>query len=194
MEISREDAKSSLEEIGVVQSQTRKLIESKYESSGLILWGVILLLGYMGTHFFLEWVWLIWMGLGSLGGGVMYLISRRQFRLSDPVKMPSGTKLGWRIFWFWITLYMYIFLWLMLLRPFNGIQMNAFMLTAIMYAYIIMGIWFGGGSMILCGLAVTCTTLIGYFLVPAQYYCLWMAPMTGGVLVSVGLYLRFRWG
>ena len=194
MEISREEAKSSLKAIGVAQSQTRKVIESKYESSGLILWGYVCVLAYIGTHFFLKWAWLIWIVLCSLGGYGMYLISRRQFRLGDPVKIPSGTKVGWRIFWFWISLNVYIFLWLMLLRPFNGIQMNAFIVTVFMYAYIILGIWFGGSSMIVCGLAVTCTTLIGYFLVPAQYYCLWMAPMSGGVLIAVGLYLRFRWG
>ncbi|MHC4527109.1 MAG: hypothetical protein ACYS29_04455, partial [Planctomycetota bacterium] len=83
--------------------------------------------------------------------------------------------------------------WLSFLRPFNGLQMNAFLCTAIMFAYVVTGLWYGSYHMVWLGLAVTCSTLIGFYLIPPKYYCLWMAPMAGGALFGAGLYFRLRW-
>ena len=100
--------------------------------------------------------------------------------------------MNWRIGGLWGALLIYIFIWLRLLSPVNGMQVNAFICTACMFAYIVIGLWFESYFMIVLGLAVTAATLIGFYLL-AGYYCLWMAFAGGGALLGTGLYIRVRW-
>lgn len=193
MNISREDAQDSLEQIEAVASRTRKTIISRYDSGILILWGAVWFIAFIGTHFFLLWVWHMWTILGTVGIVGTILICWRQSRLAKPTKISADKKLGWRFFWFWTFLFAYMFIWLNILAPFNGRQMNAFMCTAIMFAYVTMGLWSRSYYILWLGLAVTCTTLVGFYLIPPSYYCLWMAPMAGGALLGTGLYIRLRW-
>lgn len=193
MNVSNENAQESLTAIKDIMTQTNKSIAAAYTSPFLILWGLICITAYVGTHFFLELVWYIWLVLGGLGVIATFVISWWQFHYSLPTKSPSSKKIGWRIFGFWSLLYVYIFLWLLLLTPFSGLQLNAFIVTAIMFAYVVQGLWFTEYFMIWLGLAVTLTTFSGVYLIPHSYYCLWMALTAGGGVLGTGLYIRFRW-
>jgi len=193
MNISNEEAQNSLDQIQAVLSHTRKAIASSYASPLLILWGLIWIAGFLGTHFFLAWAWHIWMGLGGTGSIVTLWVSRQQLHFANPIKIPAAENIGWRIFWFWSLLFAYMFIWLSILMPRNGIQLNAFMCTAIMFAYIVTGLWFKSYYMLWLGIVVTCITLVGFYLIPPGYYCLWMAAMGGGAFLITGLYIRFRW-
>jgi hypothetical protein len=121
------------------------------------------------------------------------VVSWRQFRSANPTKIPTAEKIGWRIFLFWTLLFVYMFIWLSLLRPHHGIQLNAFMITTIMFAYVVTGLWFKCYYMLWLGIAVTCTTLLGFYLIPPGYYCLWMAVTAGGAIMGTGLYMRLFW-
>lgn len=193
MDISREQAKDSLEQIDAVSNRTRRTIASTYDSALLIMWGLIWIAAFIGTHFILTWVWLIWFGLGGIGAVATFLVVWRQFRRANPIKMPADKKIGQRIFWFWVLLFVYAFVWLSILKPYHGIQVNAFLCTAIMFAYVVMGIWSESRYMLWLGLAVTGITLVGFYVIPPGYYCLWMAPTAGGALLGTGLYIRLRW-
>jgi len=193
MDISRQDAKEFLNQIDTVQNHTRKSIASSYDSGLLILWGLIWVTAFIGTHFFVARAFHIWTTLCGIGTIITVLVCRQQFRLGNPTKFSAAKKLGWRIFWFWISLFAYIFIWLSILVPRTGIQVNAFIITTIMFAYIVIGIWSASSYMIWLGAVVTCLTLIGFYLIPLSYYCLWMAVTAGGVLLGAGLYLRFCW-
>jgi hypothetical protein len=193
MDISDEDARNSLDQIQAVVNRTRKTIAASYNSKLLIMWGLIWVAGFLGTHFSLAWAWHTWMVLSGIGSIATLLVSRRQSRLANPIKIPATEKLGWRIFWFWSLLFVYMFIWLSILRPRHGIQLNAFICTAVMFAYIVTGLWFKSYHMLWLGIVVTCITLVGFYLIPPGYYCLWMAAMGGGALLSTGLYIRLRW-
>ena len=193
MDISKEEAESSLEQIQAVATHTRKTIAASYDSSLLIMWGLIWILGFLGTHFFLAWVWPIWMSLCGTGMIATLGFSWRQFRSANPVKIPAAEKVGWRIFLFWSSLFVYMFIWLSILKPRHGIQLNAFMITTIMFAYVVTGLWFKCYYMLWLGIAVTFTTLVGFYLIPTGYYCLWMALTGGGALFGTGLYMRLFW-
>ena len=192
MNISDEEARNSLDQIQAVATRTRKTIAASYDSGLLIMWGLIWIAAFLGTHFFLAWVWHIWMGLCGIGSIVTLWVSWRQLRLANPIKIPATEKIGWRIFWFWSLLFVYMFIWLSILRPRHGIQLNAFMCTTIMFAYVVSGLWFKSYHMLWLGIVVTCITLVGFYLIPPSYYCLWMAAMGGGALMGTGLYIRFR--
>jgi hypothetical protein len=193
MDISEKEAQDSLEQIQAVSAHTRKTIAAGYDSAVLMMWGLIGILGFLGTHFFLRWAWPIWMVLSGIGMITTFVVSWRQFSSGNPVKVSAAEKIGWRIFLFWILLLVYMFIWLSILRPRHGIQLNAFILTTIMFAYVVIGLWFKCYYMFWLGIGVTCTTLVGFYLIPPSYYCLWMAPMGGGAFLGTGLYLRFRW-
>ncbi|MHC4159447.1 MAG: hypothetical protein ACYSSO_10260 [Planctomycetota bacterium] len=193
MDISKEDAKESLEQIEAVHSHTRKTIAASYDSGVLMMWGIICIAAFLGTHFYRHWAWYIWMVLAGIGSTVTLVVCWNQFRTAKPTKIPASERIGWRFFWFWSLLFVYIFIWLFILRPTHGIQVNAFILTAIMFAYVVIGLWTKSYYMLWLGLAVTCTTLVGFYLIPPSYYCLWMAPTSGGAFLVTGIYLRFPW-
>jgi len=193
MDISKEEAQGSLEQVQSAADRTRKTIASSYDSYLLIMWGLIWIVAFLGTHFFLAWVWQIWISLCGIGLIVTFLVSWQQFRKAKPIKIPASEKIGWRIFLFWSLLFAYMFIWLSILRPRHGIQINAFMCTTIMFAYVVTGLWFRSYHMLWLGIAVTCITLVGFYLIPTDYYCLWMAPTGGGAILGTGLYTRFFW-
>jgi len=193
MDISEKEARDSLDQIQAVSTRTRKTIAAGYDSAVLIMWGLIGILAFLGTHFFLRWAWPIWISLCGAGCIATLVLSWWQFRSGNPVKVSAAEKIGWRIFWFWTLLFVYMFIWLSILSPLNGIQLNAFMITTIMFAYVVIGLWFKCYYMVWLGISVTFTTLIGYFLIPSNYYCLWMAATAGGAILGTGLYIRLFW-
>lgn len=193
MDISEKEAQDSLDQIQAVSTHTRKTIAASYDSVVLMMWGLIGILGFLGTHFFLAWVWPIWIVLSGTGCIATFLFSWSQFRSANPVKVPAAEKIGWRIFLFWTLLFVYMFIWLSILRPRHGIQLNAFMITTVMFAYIVIGLWFKCYYMVWLGIGVTCTTLVGFYLIPPGYYCLWMAATGGGAILGTGLYIRLFW-
>lgn len=193
MDVSEKEARDSLEQIQAVSTRTRKTIAAGYDSAVLIMWGLIGILAYLGTHFFLRWAWPIWISLCGAGCIATLVLSWWQFRSGNPVKVSSAEKIGWRIFWFWTLLFVYLFVWLSILKPLHGIQINAFMITTIMFAYVVIGLWFKCYYMVWLGIGVTLTTLIGFYLIPPNYYCLWMAATAGGAILGTGLYIRLFW-
>ena len=176
MDISKQEAQDSLREIQAVSVQTRKAIASSYASGLLILWGLIWSVAFVGTHFFLAKVWLIWMTLNAIGGVGTIFVCRRQLRLAEATRITAAKKVGWRIFLFWALLYLYLFI-----------------CTACMFGYIVLGLWFESYFMVWLGLGVTAITLAGLYLLPHSWYCLWMAVAGGGAIFGTGLYIRLFW-
>lgn len=193
MDISIQEAEESLKEIQAVSAQTRKTLAASYASGLLILWGAIWVAAFVGTHFFVARAGQIWMILNAIGGVGTFLICRRQFHSANPTRIATSTKAGWRIFWFWAVMFVYIGVWLSILKPRNGLQMNAFVCTACMFAYIVLGLWFESYFMVWLGLGVTAVTLVGLNLLPLSWYNLWMASAGGGAILGTGLYIRIFW-
>jgi MFS family permease len=191
MNVSNEEARESLASANDTILRTRKAIAVAYSSPLLIIWGSILAAAYVATHFYLKYAASIFWTMavvGTLGTFIVWPRIKRNF----PVKELAEERLKWRIAGLWWSLFLFIFIWLSILWPVNGMQINAFILTAAMFGYIVIGLWFTAYFMVWLGLAVTATTLVGFFLLP-HYYCLWMAFTAGGLLLGTGLYLRLRW-
>lgn len=193
MDISKQEAQDSLDQIQTVVNHTRRTIASTYTSPLLILWGLIWIAAFMGSHFSIAGGYHLWTVLDSIGVICTFLICWRLFRSANPTKSPAARKFGLRIFLFWTLLFIYIYIWLSIVSPLTGLQLNAFICTAIMFAYIVKGLWLECYHLVWLGLVVTCTTLIGFYLIPPNYYCLWMAPTAGGAILGTGLYIRLFW-
>ena len=191
MNISQEDAKASLSSVQNVMGQTHKALSSAYANPLLIMWGLLWIIAFTTTHFYIPYAFYIFMAMSVIGGiGTAVII--RAFHSKAPVKETSTNNLSWRITALWIFLCIYIIIWLFLFAPFTGLQCNALICTAVMFAYIVMGLWFNNRFMIVLGLVVTAGTLVGFYLL-RNYYCLWMALVGGGALFGTGLYIRLRW-
>jgi hypothetical protein len=188
---AQESAQESLAAIKKVMTQTRKAVATSYSSPLMILWGLLLTAAYTTAHFYLKYAAVIFWtmaGVGTVGSILVWFLILRNI----PFKEPAEEKLNLRIWALWWLLLVYIFIWLSLLAPFNGMQMNAFIITAIMFGYIITGLWFTAYFTVWLGLFITAVTLTGFYLIP-HYYCLWMAFMCGGVTFCTGLYIKLRW-
>lgn len=191
MNLSQKDAKASLSTIQDVSMLTRRAIASAYANPLLILWGVLWIIAFTTAHFYIDYDFQIFMAMSAVGG-VGTVIICWFFHSKASFKDDPSERIGWRIAAFWILLFVYVTIWLFLLAPFNGMQCNAFISTAAMFAYVVMGLWFSSFFMVSLGLAMTGVTLVGFYLL-TSYYCLWMAIMVGGALLGAGLYIRARW-
>jgi hypothetical protein len=188
---NNKDAKESLAMVDDIAAQTRKAVASTYVNPLLILWGIIWVAAFTATQFYLNYASYIFTSLDAVGVIGTFIIIRI-FHTKPPVRTEGARKMDLRILWFWLLLFTYVFIWLRILAPFNGLQLNVVISTAVMFAYTMIGLRLGSYFMVWLGLAVTATTLIGfYFLTP--YYCLWMAFTGGGAILCTGLYIRFRW-
>ncbi len=191
MNVSQEEAQVSLSAVRDTTVRTHKAIASAYANPLLILWGMLWIIAYTTTHFYLYYAFHIFTAMAAVGGlGTAIIVW--VFHSKGPIQETSSPRLGRRIAIFWILLCVYIPIWLFLLAPFSGLQCNAFICTASMFAYIVMGLWFDSRFMIILGLALTAATLVGFYIL-RDFYCLWMAFVGGGALLGTGLYIRLRW-
>ena len=90
-------------------------------------------------------------------------------------------------------MFIYVAIWLNMLKPVSGLQTGAFIGTACMFVYIVIGLRFEGYFLVWLGLAVTGVILAGLYIVPLAYYNLWMAAFGGGAILGTGLYIRIYW-
>jgi MFS family permease len=186
-----ENPVESLAAIQNTITRTRKAVSGTYGSPLMMLWGGLLAIAYAASYFYLRYAHIIFWTMAAVGGVGSYFLWFWLLR-KMPFKEPAEEKMNWRVGAMWWLLFLYVSIWLSLLAPFNGMQMNAFIVTATMFAYIMMGLWFKEMYLIWTGLFVTAMTLIGFFLLP-HFYCLWMAFMAGGVIFIIGLYTKLRW-
>ncbi len=186
------DARDALGEA----EQAMQSVRTKVTYSGvgpiLILWGLIYATCFVITHFAYEaagWAWLI----GDVCGiaGTAYLGWVRPAR--GPVLSESAKQLGRRLGLFWLAAMVYIPIWLTLLTPWRGEQMGAFITTAIMFAYVVMGLWLRMSFFVALGVLVTALTFGGYFVFYPEWMNLWLAATGGGALLVSGAYLTWRW-
>jgi hypothetical protein len=191
MNVTNDDAVQSLMQVEQTMARTRKAVAASDSSPHMILWGLLLAAAYGATHFYLKYAAVIFWtmaGVGLLGSFLVWWWLQRKLLVKEPVE----EKINLRIGALWGSLFIYAFIWLSIFAPFNGMQMNAFLLTAVMFVYVVMGLWFAAYFLVWLGLAVTATTLVGFFLL-TPYYCLWMAVTAGGLVLGTGLYLHARW-
>ncbi len=193
MNVTNEEAVQSLAQVEEVMAKTRQSLVSAYAGSFLVLWGFIWVVSYLGTYFFPVRANLIWNISSMLGVFGTVFVIRRQYGQGPVKRNPSDKQFVLRTILFWPLVFVYAFVWLSIVKPGHGIELNAFLVTVVMFAYVVMGLWFGSWLMVVLGIVVTGFTLAGFHLIPAEYYCLWMAITAGGCLLGTGLYMKLRW-
>jgi hypothetical protein len=189
MNVSPSEAEEALASIQVMMQKTRRLISSSGAYVFLIIWGMIWLLGFMGSQFLSQDIaGYAWMGLDILGGILSAVVG---IRMGSGVRSSSSTSTGKRIGIFWMLLIFYVVATVAVSWPASGKQMSMYIILFVMVGWLAMGLLLSFTS-IWPGLVITALALIGYFLLPGIFY-LWMAILGGGGMIAFGLYIRSKW-
>ena len=181
MSIDRDSASASLQEIDAVQRRTKEALVYFRSSSSLIYWGVLLVIGYVLTHFYPlrgNAIWLTIGGAGIAGSVVLHAVRRR----------ASGRRWDLRITYSMLVMIVFGLVWSIGMGHFGGREMAAFWPTLFMFGYVVMGFWLGR-FFTYCGLLVTALTIVGYYWL-GDWFLLWMAVVSGGGMIAGGLWLR----
>lgn len=190
-EITTQHAEESLAAIETTMVRARHYAAS-VASPILYLWGAIWILAYGLCHFYPTQSGLIWAPLSTLGAVLSVVFSKRA-----PVRSSNDGRFGLA----WLVLFGFAGVWFAVLIPwdhaasFDALAMQralgAYAATLVMFAYVMMGLWWDRFFMWL-GLVITGLTLLGYFGFPA-YFNLWMAFLGGGLLFASGWLIKRRW-
>ncbi|HUT30251.1 MAG TPA: hypothetical protein VMX13_10705 [Sedimentisphaerales bacterium] len=204
MDMTRQEARDSLDQIRAVVNQTRRKLAAGSTAPALIVWGAIWFIAYLGTYmsyllgspsYFVQlsdhiniginMAGLCWLLLIPIGVAASWFIEVRR----APTKRQHNKRWGLCF----LVLFVYAGVWLALLRPWNEYQMSAFLASVPMFAYILAGVW-ADRVLLWVGVVVTLLILFGFFLLHFQpLFWLWMAVLGGGTLAGTGLYIRLCW-
>ncbi len=193
MNLSPEEAEQSLKIIQEIAKKTRRTIANSGAYWFPIIWGIVWMLGFGGSHFLSQLkqedaIGLLWCILGVLGSLLSILVGSR---MNTGIRRAGAISIGGRILAFWLLLLLYAFLAIMVAQPVDGPQISMLMVLFTMVG------WFAMGLLLSLGLTwpallITALALIGYFFLP-DIYGLWMAILGGGGMIALGLYIRSRW-
>jgi hypothetical protein len=192
MEVTRDEARDTLRDVESVAQLVRGKLATGMTGPILIVWGAIWATCFALTHFAPaagSWAWLAGDALGI--AGTIWLSRRAGV---EAVRSAAAQRLWWKVFWFWFLLVLYANIWLAIFWPWRVEQVGLFLVTLIMFAYVVMGLWLGSRFLLALGLAVTALAGVGYvlsFLVPG-YLDLWLGSTGGLALLVSGLYLTLR--
>ncbi len=188
--VSNEEAKESLDVIEDAMARCRKGIAAT-GAPYLIIWGAVWIAGFASVHFLGVLGGWVFTGLDFVGI-VLSVVVGAYYRRNGPVRSAADRKMLWRIMWFWIAVFGYIGLWLAMMGSYNPLKCTALVCTAVMFAYVVMGLWLAVPYLAYTGVGVTGMTAVGFYLLPG-YFMLWMAVFGGGALFGTGIYIRRHW-
>jgi hypothetical protein len=191
MSVTHDEARQSLDLIEETVAKTNKRIAASYAGNLLIWWGLIWIAGFTALYLLGPqggYVFGVLDGLGVVGT----ILLCRKWPIRGSLRGPGSLQLVRRMMVFWLILVAYAILWVFLLSPMTGMQLGAFLVTAVMLGYAVIGLWTGSLFMLWLGLIVTGLTVFGFYILPGHFN-LWMAPVGGGALLGTGLYIRLRW-
>ncbi len=189
MNLSPTEAEEALASIRNVTQKTRHSIAGGGATISLIITGVVWLIGFTATHFlagpFVLWIWIA----ASLAGGALATVMG--LRLGKHVRSSSSAVTGRRIAIYWLLLIMFGAAAVYVVRPTDGKQLTLLIILLAMIGQMGMGLLLSF-SATWWTIPVVALALAGYFFASAWFY-LWMALLGGGVMILLGVYIRYRW-
>lgn len=181
-EIDRQEAAAALLDIDALGRRVRQSLLYRRAGTMLMLWGVATFVGYVVSFFAPSAARLVWPAVfvAATAGCVMAgaMNARRE----------GVRTFGGRMLAALLVFAAFGCIWSLGIGQFSPRQLGTFWTTYFMLPYLVAGLWFGYGFVVI-GSAVTVLTLIGY-VVSGDWFNLWMAVVNGGGLVLGGWWMR----
>jgi len=113
-----------------------------YGSPFMVLWGAIWTVCYLGSHFFPRSSgWMFPAGsMVGVAGMVIFLV--RENRRGPATRNPLDKSLVLRTQLLWLLTFAYACAYLAVLRPYDGIRMNAFLCMVALFSCVVLDLWF----------------------------------------------------
>jgi hypothetical protein len=189
MNISPNEAEEALAAIQTMAQKTRHSIASGSVYISLIITGLVWLIGFTATQFLsaplIIWIWIVTSIVGSVFATFMGI------RTAKRVRITSSAVTGKRIVIFWVLLTLFAAAIIAVAHPTDGKQITLIIILFAMIGQMGMGLLLSF-SATWWTVPVAAVALLGYFLAPEWFY-LWMGLLGGGVMIVLGVYIRYRW-
>ncbi len=187
MDITQQEAQSSLETIEAIQRQTRRALAHGGGPFFMIIWGAVWLVGYLASYFLNDRAaGTVWMVADAAGIAASFLTG---WWMSRQVRMPGHDA---RIAIFWLLWLVYAALIVWLTESYANPDLTGVLIAVFaMFGYVVMGLWLWR-PLIWVGIGVTILALAIYLLIP-DYADLAMAILGGGALIGSGVYIYRNW-
>jgi hypothetical protein len=186
MGIEKSEAVVTLAAIDAAAARSVQLQRYRRFAPFMILWGAIWLLANGASEVAPNHSGTIWLSLTLLGVTVSYWLGWRQHASFDRDTARAGQ--GWR----WLLCLLVIFAFqataIAVLPTADGRQQDTFFSMFWTFLYMAIGAW-AGWRLFAIGLAATLLILLGYYGVHSHYF-LYMGCVSGGALMTGGLWLR----
>jgi hypothetical protein len=184
MKITPTEAESALASIRQAEDQMRKELGASGGAYQIIIWGVIMAVGYTLNQFAdrlgVMLVAIPWIVMSVIGNALCVIIS---IRLSRRFHHPQAA----RIASLWAVFLLFGAIGALFIRPTDPREINLLIYLLVMLWMAVMGLWVRL-SLLWVSLAVTGLLVFGYLVLP-DYFFLWLAIVGGGTMIGSGLLL-----
>jgi hypothetical protein len=184
MDINPSEAESALASIRQTEDQMRKAVNASAGGYQMLIWGVIMLIGYTLNQFAdrlpLAAVVGIWVAISTLGNIVSVTIG---IRMARKFHSPDGARIGAMLPIFILFGIVAAFF----VHPAGPREINLLIYLLVMLWLAMMGLWVKL-SLLWISVIFTGLMLFGYMVLP-DYFFLWLAIVGGGAMIGSGLFL-----
>ncbi len=137
MEVTPNEAEESLAAINAIRKKMRHAVSNGNTHYFLILWGVIWVVGFLGSYFLSErTAGHLWAVIDIAGGVLSWVIG---WWMSRRVRSAGSTTTSARIGFFWLALFLYCMLAVWIAWPLDSRQLAMLVTIFAMLGWIAMG-------------------------------------------------------
>ena len=184
MDISPSEAEKTLASIRETDDQMRKAMNASGGGYQMLIWGIIMLIGYslnqFADHLTVAIVAGTWIALSVVGNTFSVVMS---IRMARKFHSPLGSRIGTMLPIFILFGVIAAFF----VNPAGPREINLLIYLLVMLWLAMMGLWVKL-SMLWISLIFTGLMLFGYTVLP-DYFFLWLAIVGGGAMIGSGLFL-----
>jgi hypothetical protein len=184
MDITPSEAEKTLASIRQTEDQMRRALNASGGGYQMLIWGVIMLVGYTLNQFAdripIAVVAGIWIAMSILGNAVSVAAS---IRMARKFQSPVGARIGAMLPIFLLFGAVGAFF----VHPAGPREINLLIYLLVMLWLAMMGLWVKP-SLLWISLAFSGLMLFGYWVLP-DYFFLWLAIVGGGAMIGSGLFL-----